>query len=102
MQPLHVGGRLPLLTRSVEKLASRIGCLSSEETLLQIAGHLRGRALEEWNLMDCSEKENLQKATDTLKKRLDPGSNMLAAQDFRRAAQQENELIVDYISRHSA
>ena len=49
--------------------------------------------------MDCSEKENLQKATDTLKKHLDPGSKMLAAQDFRHAAQRENELIADYIRR---
>ena len=49
--------------------------------------------------MDCSEKENLQKATDTLKKRLDPGSKMLVAQDFRHAAQWENELIADSIRR---
>ena len=60
---------------------------SSEETLIQLAGHLRGRALQEWNLMDNSDKESFNKAVDTLKKRLDPSSKMLAAKDFRHAAQ---------------
>ena len=72
---------------------------SSEETLIQLAGHLqlRGRALQEWNLMDGSDKGSFNKAVDTLKKRLDPSSKMLAAQDFRHAAQREHEPIADYI-----
>ena len=81
------------------KRAAAWNSWSSEETLLQLAGHLRGRALEEWNLMNDDEKEGLEKATDTLKKRLDPISRMLAAQDFRRATQQDDEPIADYIRR---
>ena len=38
-------------------------------------------------------------ATGTLKKRLDPGSKIVAAQDFRHAAQREEEPIADYIRR---
>ena len=72
---------------------------SDDETLLQLAGHLRGRALEEWNLMDSSEKTEFAKAVDALKRRLDPGSKMLAIQDFRHASQGERESIADYIRR---
>ena len=34
-----------------------------------------------------------------LRSRLDPGSRALVAQDFRHAAQRENEAVADYISR---
>ena len=70
---------------------------SEDETLLQLAGHLRGRALEEWNLMDEGERADLSKAVACLKRRLDPGSKMLAAQDFRRASQNRSEPVADYI-----
>ena len=36
---------------------------------------------------------------DALKKRLDPGSMMLAVQDFRRASQGQRESIAEYIRR---
>ena len=35
---------------------------SEEETLLQLAGHLRGRALEEWNLMEEGDRHDISKA----------------------------------------
>ena len=85
---------LPSLQRS-----AKWNAWSDEETLLQLAGHLRGRALEEWNLMDDTERLDLSTATTSLKRRLDPGSKMLAAQDFRRASQGRNEPIADYIRR---
>ena len=72
---------------------------SEEETLLQLAGHLRGRALEEWNLMEEGDRHDISKAKRLLRKRLDPGSKMLAAQDFRRASQQREEAVADYIRR---
>ena len=70
---------------------------SKGETLLQLAGHLRSRALEEWNLMDSGDKKDLSKAVNALKKRLDPGSKMLAIQDFRHASQGLHESIYDYM-----
>ena len=72
---------------------------SEEETLLQLAGHLRGRTLEEWNWMEEGDKCDISKAKRLLWKRLDPGSKMLAAQDFRRASQRGEEAVADYIRR---
>ena len=69
------------------------------EALLQLAGHLRGRALEEWNLMDKCEKKDLNSAADALRRRLEPSSKVLAAQDFRHASQKQEEPIADYIWR---
>ena len=83
---------LPSLQRS-----AKWNAWSDEETLLQLAGHLWGRALEEWNLMDDTERLDLSTATASLKRRLDPSSKMLAVQDFRRASQGQNEPIADYI-----
>ena len=71
---------------------------SDEETLLQLAGHLRGRALEEWNLLEDCEKSSLEGAVSALKKRLEP-SKTLAAQDFRRTGQRDQETVSDYIRR---
>ena len=49
--------------------------------------------------MEEGDRKDLCKAKATLKRRLDPGSNMLAAQDFRRASQRKDESIADYIRR---
>ena len=72
---------------------------SDSETLIQLAGHLRGRALQEWSLLRIAEKESLKVAIDALRSRLDPGSRALAAQDFRHASQCEGESVADYIRR---
>ena len=71
---------------------------SDEETLIQLAGHLRGRSLQEWTLLRATEKESLDTAVCALRSRLDPGSRALAAQDFRHASQREKESVADYIS----
>ena len=55
---------------------------TDEESLIQLAGHLRGRALQEWNLLGEEEKGTYQTATQALRIRLDPGNRVLAAQDF--------------------
>ena len=44
------------------------------ETLLQLAGHLRKRALLEWNLLDEKERSSLNFTVTALRERLDPGS----------------------------
>ena len=72
---------------------------SEDETPLQLAGHLRKRALQEWNLLDSSNKTTLSAATAALRNRLDPGSRSLAAQDFRHATQREFETVADFILR---
>ena len=71
---------------------------TEQDTLIQLAGHLRGRALQEWTLLRIAEKETLKAATSALRSRLDPTSMALAAQDFRHASQREGESVPDYIS----
>lgn len=72
---------------------------TDEESLIQLAGHLRGRALQEWNLLGEEEKDMYQAATQALRIRLDPGNRVLAAQDFRRAMQKDGESVADYVRR---
>ena len=70
---------------------------TEHETLIQLAGHMRGRALQEWNLFQQSEKESLDTAISSLQSRLDPCNRVLAAQDFRHASQHDREPVADYI-----
>ena len=72
---------------------------SDKEKLLQLAGHLRGRALQEWNLLQDSEREMFESAVDSLRIRLDPGGRALAAQDFCHTIQREQEPVSDFIRR---
>ena len=72
---------------------------SEGEKLIQLAGHLRGRALQEWNLLDGSECDTWKKATEAIKARLDQGTKVLAAQDFRHTTQKEFETVTDFICR---
>ena len=85
---------LPALQRAAEWNA-----WSKEEALIQLAGHLRGRALQEWNLLSGREKESLDEVTKAMRSRLDPCSRALAAQDFRHALQRDNEPVPDFIRR---
>ena len=72
---------------------------TEEERLLQIAGHLRGRALQEWALLDDATKRSYTQAVESLRARLDPGSRVLAAQDFRHTKQEEKEPVASFICR---
>ena len=72
---------------------------SEEERLMQLAGHLKGRALQEWNLMRTEDKSTFASAVQGLRTRIDPGSKALAAQDFRHTAQKEGEAVADFIRR---
>ena len=55
---------------------------SDEEKLLQLAGHLHGKAQQEWALLPGHQKATFAEATQSLKSRLDLGGQMLAAQYF--------------------
>ena len=70
---------------------------SEGDLLLQLAGHLRGRALQEWDLIPEDIKSTFRTAVDALRDRLDPGGRMLAVQDFRHAAQKSEESVADFI-----
>ena len=69
------------------------------ETLLQLAGHLRGRAGQEWALLSEGERLNLTVAITSLTSRLEPTSKVMAAQDFRHLTQHHAEPVSDFIRR---
>ena len=61
------------------KRASTWNEWTNEELLLQLAGHLRGRALQEWGLIDEESKNTFASAVESLRTRLDPGGRTLVA-----------------------
>ncbi len=81
------------------KRASEWNRWSEEESLLQLAGHLRGKALQEWNLLDKEQKVSFQSAVEAIRRRIDPHNRVIAATDFRHASQAEGESVADYIRR---
>ena len=85
---------LPSLVR-----ASEWNGWSEREQLIQLAGHLRGRALQEWNLIEGAEQTTWEAALPALRKRLDQETQILAAQDFRHTSQKESEKVADFIRR---
>ena len=72
---------------------------TEEELLMQLAGHLRSRALQEWELLDVDTKTSYIRAIEALRLRLDPGSRTLAVQDFRHTSQAEDEKVAHFIRR---
>ena len=72
---------------------------SEEETLMQLAGYLRNRALQEWNLLSQGDCNTLKAAVKTLSAKLDPGNQTLSALDFHHAMQKDSEAVADYIRR---
>ena len=71
----------------------------TNELLLQLAGHLRGCTLQEYNLVDLSPTQTFEDVVQTLQSRLDPGGKALAAQDFRHASQEKGECVGDFVRR---
>ena len=66
---------------------------------MQLVGHLRDRALQEWSLLRTAERETLDAAVGAMRTRLDTSCRTVAAQDFYHAAQREGESVSSYISR---
>ena len=66
---------------------------------MQLAGHLQGRALQEWKLLLPDEKANYQAAIQALRERLDPRNQTLAALDFCHLSQKVNEPVSAFIGR---
>ena len=72
---------------------------SDQDRLLQLAGHLRGRALQEWGLLQAIEKQTMDAAVENLQSRLDPGSRMLGALEFKHMSQMPREGVGEFITR---
>ena len=72
---------------------------SEDEKLMQLVGHLRGKAAREYSLLSSEEKRAFPTAVHALRAQLDPGSCALAAQELRNALQRDKESVSDYITR---
>lgn len=72
---------------------------TAEEKVIQVAGYLSGRALQEFNLLQLDEKGSFGTAVEALCTHLDPGSKSVAAQDFCHTAQRDAESVGDFIRR---
>ena len=67
--------------------------------MLQLAGYLRKKALQEWNLLSDAQESSFTIAAGEMQSRLDPGSKALEAQDFRYTVQGPKEPVSDFIRR---
>ena len=85
---------LPSLER-----ASQWNAWTMDEKLIQFAGHLRGRALQEWNLLSDDDRKTFEVAVKSLRSRIDAGCKAVAAQDFRHLRQGDSESVSDLIRR---
>ena len=65
--------------------------------MLQLAGHLRGKAQREWDMLEPASKVTFKVATKALRDRLDLGGK--AVQDFRHMSQGVGEPVADFVSR---
>ena len=72
---------------------------TKDELLLQLAGHLHGRALQEWALLSTISKETYFAAVESLRARLDLGSCALAAKNFHHTRQGAPEGVATFIRR---
>ena len=66
---------------------------------MQLTGHLKWRALQEWKLLTPDHKASYQTAIKALREKLDPGNQTLAALDFHHTAQKTDESVSDFIGR---
>lgn len=82
---------------ALERAAQWNGWTESEQ-LLQLAGHLLEKALQEWNLQ-AEERCLLRRTIEALKSRLDPDSQALAAREFHYLSQHDKECVSDDITR---
>jgi len=72
---------------------------SEEEKLMQLGGHLRGRARQEWDLLTDEEKATYSQAIQALRGKMEPANKALAAQDFRHISQGDQESVAELIRR---
>ena len=70
---------------------------TSDEILMQLSGHLKGRALQEWKLLTPDRKTFYQTTIKALREKLDPGNQTLAALDFCHTTQKAGESVSDFV-----
>ena len=89
---VHLDDWLPSLQRALSW-----NKWTEEEQLIQLAGHLKGRVLAEWNLLSRTETGTMGAAVKSLRECLEPCSKVMAGQDFRQTMQKDTETVADFI-----
>ena len=69
-----------------------------QDKLLQLAGHLRGKAQREWDMLEPASKVTFKVTTKALHDRLNLDGKAVAALDFWHMSQGVGELVDDFIS----
>ena len=62
-----------------------------------MAGHLKGKAQQEWSLLSTGIRHNYTLATAAIQDKLDPPRKAFPVQDFRHLAQVRQESFSDFI-----
>ena len=73
--------------------------LGNKEWLIQMARLLKGKALQEWNLLLDEENYTFKGESERLSKALGPSGWILEAQNFCHTHQEENERVSAFIWR---
>jgi len=71
----------------------------NDVTMIQLTGHLKGQALEEWELIEDSEKQGWYEVVKVLQSQLEHGQHAMVAQDFQYLHQWATESVGDFIRR---
>ena len=79
------------------KRAAHFNGWSKEEQLLQFAGHLCGRGLQEWNLLDSEQVLEFDVTVKALQECLNPRSKVLVGKDFWHTTQKDSESVANFI-----
>jgi len=66
---------------------------------MQLAGQQRGQALQEWKLLNPTDKTTYHSTIKALREGLDPGNQNLALLDFHHASQRSSETVFDFLRR---
>ena len=67
-----------------------------DETFMQLAGHLKGRASQEWKLLLSEDRSSYQNAVRVLIEKLDPGNQTIATLDFRHTSHRVHSYPVNH------
>ena len=72
---------------------------TEDELMLKLARHLCECTLQEWSVLNSSDKASYTKAVKALRLHLDPGSCTLAAQELHHTSQGDHEKVADFTKR---
>ena len=74
-------------------------CVDCQRETDATCGHLKGRVLQEFDLLGSTVKESFESAVKALISRLEPHSKAVAAKGFSHSMQKDSRSVSDFIRR---